>query len=74
MTCLKAEKNGAIENRSYLSCCKQLLRFLRGSLLTAGGGLSSSSSNEAGTGQSGILMGVAGLDELDSPFGSFFCL
>ena len=59
--------------QSYLSCWRQLLRFLRGSLLTAGGGRSSSSKSEAGTGQSGIFTGVTGLEELASPFGSFLC-
>lgn len=58
---------------TYFSCWRQLLRFLRGSLLTAGGGLSSSSSREAGTGQSGTFTGVMGLEGLASPFSSFLC-
>lgn len=61
-------------NRSYFNCWRQLFRFFKGSLLTAVGGFNSSSSKAAGTGQSGILTGVTGFEELFSPFSSFLWL
>lgn len=61
-------------NRSYFNCRRQLFRFFKGSLLTAVAGFNSSSSKAAGTGQSGILTGVTGFEELFSPFSSFLWL
>lgn len=55
-----------IRQYMYLSCRRQLCRLLRGSLLTDVEGFSSSSSSEAGTGQSGILTGVTGFDGFPS--------
>lgn len=61
------------EKRSYLSCRRQLWRLLSGSLLTEVEGFSNSSSREAGTGQSGILTGVTGVDGFPSLFSSMRC-
>lgn len=66
--------NGVENNGSYFNCRRQLFRFFKGSLLTAVDGFSSSSSKAAGTGQSGILTGVTGFEELFSPFSSFLWL
>lgn len=61
------------EKRSYLSCRRQLWRLFSGSLLTEVEGFSNSSSREAGTGQSGILTGVTGVDGFPSLFSSMRC-
>lgn len=61
------------EKRPYLSCRRQLWRLLSGSLLTEVEGFSNSSSREAGTGQSGILTGVTGVDGFPSLFSSMRC-
>lgn len=60
-------------DKAYLSCRRQLCRLLRGSLLTEVEGFSNSSSNEAGTGQSGILTGVPGFEGFPSLFSSMRC-
>lgn len=61
------------KKRSYLSCRRQLWRLFSGSLLTEVEGFSNSSSREAGTGQSGILTGVTGVDGFPSLFSSMRC-
>lgn len=58
---------------TYLSCRRQLCRLLRGSLFTEVDGFNNSSKREAGTGQSGILTGVTGLDGFPSLFSSMRC-
>ncbi len=62
-----------LEQEAHLSCRRQLCRLLRGSLLTEVDGFSNSSNREAGTGQSGILTGVTGLDGFPSLFSSMRC-
>lgn len=62
-----------LNHKAYFSWRRQLCRLLRGSLLTEVDGFSNSSNREAGTGQSGILTGVTGLDGFPSLFSSMRC-